>query len=160
VQKFKKINAKLFTSAWMSQFLSGLMMPIMNFVGNLGLVGVSVLGGWLAIQGKIKIGDIQAFIQYVNQFNQPIVQSANIANVMQSTAAAGERVFEFLDEKEESPKIKKQLCLMKLRAGLNLIMWFLDTIRIRLLSRASTPKLRPAKESPLSAQPAPEKLRS
>jgi len=115
VQKFKKINEKLFTSAWMSQFLSGLMMPIMNFVGNLGLVGVSVLGGWLAIQGKIKIGDIQAFIQYVNQFNQPIVQSANIANVMQSTAAAGERVFEFLDEKEEYSEIQKTTVLEKVK---------------------------------------------
>ncbi len=102
VQKFQKINTKLFGSAWKSQFLSGLMMPIMTFVGNLGFVGVSVFGGWLAINGKIRIGDIQAFIQYVNQFNQPIIQSANIANVMQSTAAAAERVFEFLGEKEES----------------------------------------------------------
>jgi ATP-binding cassette subfamily B protein len=111
VQKFKKINAKLFGSAWKSQFLSGLMMPIMNFVGNLGFVGVSVLGGWLAIQGKLQIGDIQAFIQYVSQFNQPIVQTANIANVMQSTAAAAERVFEFLDEKEESPEDDKTVVL-------------------------------------------------
>lgn len=103
IRKFEKINAKLYGSAWMSQFLSGLMMPIMTFVGNLGFVGVSVLGGWLAVNGKIQIGDIQAFIQYVNQFNQPIVQTANIANVMQSTAAAAERVFEFLDEKEERP---------------------------------------------------------
>jgi ATP-binding cassette subfamily B protein len=109
VEKFEKINAKLYGSAWMSQFLSGLMMPIMTFVGNLGFVGVSVLGGWLAIAGKIQMGDIQAFIQYVNQFNQPIIQSANIANVMQSTAAAGERVFEFLDEKEESAEDEKKI---------------------------------------------------
>jgi ATP-binding cassette subfamily B protein len=109
IEKFEKINEKLYGSAWMSQFLSGLMMPIMTFVGNLGFVGVSVLGGWLAINGKIQIGGIQAFIQYVNQFNQPIVQTANIANVMQSTAAAAERVFEFLDEKEESVEDEKKV---------------------------------------------------
>ncbi len=109
IQKFEKINTKLYCSAWMSQFLSGLMMPITTFVGNLGFVGVSVLGGWLVIQGKIQIGDIQAFIQYVNQFNQPIVQSASIANVMQSTAAAAERVFEFLDEKEEAVEDSKKV---------------------------------------------------
>lgn len=108
IQKFKKINEKLFSSAWKSQFLSGLMMPIMIFVGNLGFVGVSVLGGWLAINGKIRIGDIQAFIQYVNQFNQPIIQTANIANVLQSTAAASERVFEFLEEKEEESEVNKK----------------------------------------------------
>jgi len=109
IRKFKKINTKLYGSAWKSQFLSGLMMPIMTFVGNLGFVGVSVLGGWLAINGKIRIGDIQAFIQYVNQFNQPIVQTANIANVLQSTAAAAERVFEFLDEKEELAEDGKKI---------------------------------------------------
>ena len=101
VAKFGKINSKLFDSAWKSQFLSGLMMPIMTFVGNLGFVGVSVIGGWLAIKGQLRIGDIQAFIQYVNQFNQPIIQTANIANVLQSTAASAERVFEFLEEYEE-----------------------------------------------------------
>lgn len=101
IKEFKKINTRLFTSAWRSQFLSGLMSPIMSFVGNLGFLGVSVLGGWLAIQGRMRIGDIQAFAQYVNQFNRPIVQTANIANIIQSTAAAAERVFEFLDEKEE-----------------------------------------------------------
>ncbi len=111
IEKFEKINTKLFSSAWMSQFLSGLMMPIMTFVGNLGFVGVSVVGGWLAIKGTIQIGDIQAFIQYVNQFNQPIVQTASIANVMQSTAAAAERVFEFLDEKEESAEDEKNIVL-------------------------------------------------
>lgn len=101
VEKFQKINNKMYGSAWKSQFLSGLMMPITTFVGNLGFVGVAVLGGYLAINGKLQIGDIQAFIQYVNQFNQPIAQSAQIANVLQSTAAAAERVFEFLNEKDE-----------------------------------------------------------
>ncbi len=101
VAKFNTINDKLYHSAWRAQFFSGLMFPLMNFVGNLGYVGVAVAGGWLAINGHIKIGDIQAFIQYVQQFNQPIMQTANIANVLQSTAAAAERVFEFLDETEQ-----------------------------------------------------------
>ncbi len=102
IATFTKHNTELYGSAWKSQFLSGLMFPLMTFVGNLGYVGVSVVGGWLAINGKIGIGDIQAFISYVQQFNQPIVQTANVANVMQSTAAAAERVFEFLGEEEES----------------------------------------------------------
>ena len=113
IAKFKNINNKLYGSAWKSQFLSGLMMPIMNFIGNLGFVGVAVVGGYLAVQGKLQIGDIQAFIQYVNQFNQPIVQTANIANIMQSTAAAAERVFEFLSEKEEVAEAKNPIILPK-----------------------------------------------
>ncbi|NTV31466.1 ABC transporter ATP-binding protein [candidate division WWE3 bacterium] len=102
IAKFNTINDDLYHSAWLSQFLSGLIFPLMTFIGNLGYVAVSVVGGWLAVNGKINIGDIQAFIQYVQQFNQPITQTANIANIMQSTAAAAERVFEFLDEPEES----------------------------------------------------------
>jgi ATP-binding cassette subfamily B multidrug efflux pump len=101
VEEFQKINKELFKSAWKAQFLSGLMMPIMNFVSNLGFVCVSALGGYLAVTGYINIGDIQAFIQYNQQFNQPIMQTANIANVLQSTAASAERVFEFLEEEEE-----------------------------------------------------------
>ncbi len=103
IEIFTKHNTELYGSAWKSQFLSGLLFPIINFVGNLGYVGVAVLGGILAIHGRLNIGDIQAFMQYVNQFNQPIIQTANIANVMQSTAAAAERVFEFLAESEEIP---------------------------------------------------------
>ena len=99
--KFSRINNQLQESAWKAQFLSGLIYPIMNFIGNIGYVIMAILGGWLAINGRLKIGDIQAFIQYINQFNQPLVQVANIANVLQSTAAAAERVFEFLDEPEE-----------------------------------------------------------
>ena len=90
----------LYGAAWKSQFLSGLMMPIMGFIGNLGFVGVSIVGGYLVIRGSIQVGDIQAFIQYVRSFNQPLVQSAQTANVLQSTAAAAERVFEFLSEAE------------------------------------------------------------
>lgn len=111
VKKFSRINDELYNSAWKSQFLSGLMYPLMSFVGNLGYVGVAVVGGWQAINGNIKIGDIQAFIQYVQQFNQPIIQTANIANVMQSTAAAAERVFEFLDEKEQSQDVEEPIIL-------------------------------------------------
>ena len=104
--KFSRINNRLQESAWKAQFLSGLIYPIMNFIGNIGYVVMAILGGWLAINGRLKIGDIQAFIQYINQFNQPLVQVANIANVLQSTAAAAERVFEFLDEPEEQAEGK------------------------------------------------------
>lgn len=104
--KFSRINNQLQESAWKAQFLSGLIYPIMNFIGNIGYVVMAILGGWLAIEGRLKIGDIQAFIQYIDQFNQPLVQVANIANVLQSTAAAAERVFEFLDEPEEQAEGK------------------------------------------------------
>jgi len=103
VKKFSSLNDVLYGAAWKSQFLSGMMMPIMGFIGNLGFVGVSIVGGYLVVRGSIQVGDIQAFIQYVRSFTQPLVQSAQIANVLQSTAAAAERVFEFLNEAEEAP---------------------------------------------------------
>jgi ATP-binding cassette subfamily B protein len=103
VETFDGINNTLYGSAWKSQFLSGMMMPVMTFIGNLGYVAVCILGGYLAIKGTITIGDIQAFIQYVRSFTQPITQLANISNVLQQTAAAAERVFEFLAEAEEEP---------------------------------------------------------
>jgi len=102
IQKFDKLNEELYKAGWKSQFLAGLMMPVVTFVGNLAYVGVSILGGYLAINGTIGVGDILAFIQYVRSFTMPITQVANIANVLQSTAAAAERVFEFLDEPEET----------------------------------------------------------
>ena len=102
MQEFDQYNNTLYGSAWKSQFLSGLMMPIMNFIGNLGYVVICILGGYLAIHGSVTIGDIQSFIQYVRQFTQPMTQVANISNVLQQTAAAAERVFAFLDEEEES----------------------------------------------------------
>ena len=111
VEKFDTFNDTLFSSAWKSQFLSGLMMPIMQFVGNLGYVAVSILGGWLAIRNMITVGDIQAFIQYVRSFTQPITQIANISNVLQQTAAAAERVFEFLDEEDEVLETEKPVSL-------------------------------------------------
>ena len=107
VEIFDKSNAHLYNSAWKSQFLSGLMMPVMGFIGNLGYVAVTILGGYLAIKGMITIGDIQAFIQYVRGFTQPISQLANTSNVLQQTAAAAERVFEFLNESEEVPEAAK-----------------------------------------------------
>lgn len=103
VARFNILNNTLFSSAWKSQFLSGLMMPVMGFIGNLGYVGICILGGYLAIRKAITVGDIQAFIQYVRSFTQPITQIANISNILQQTAAAAERVFEFLDEAEEPP---------------------------------------------------------
>ena len=101
IQQFDSLNNELYGAGWKSQFLSGMLMPIITFVGNLSFVGVTILGGYLAVQGTISVGDILAFIQYVRSFTQPIAQTANIANVLQSTAAAAERVFEFLDADEE-----------------------------------------------------------
>ncbi len=101
IASFDRDNDILYESAWKSQFLSGMMMPIMQFVGNLGYVAVVILGGWLAMRDAIEVGDIQSFIQYVRNFTQPIQQAAQVANMLQSTAAASERVFEFLEEDEE-----------------------------------------------------------
>ncbi|MBU5424874.1 ABC transporter ATP-binding protein/permease [Tissierella pigra] len=101
VEEFTKINGELYNSAWKSQFLSGMMMPIMNFIGNIGYVAVSILGGWFAVRKTIEVGDILSFIQYIRNFTQPIAQVAQISNVLQSTVAAAERVFVFLDEEEE-----------------------------------------------------------
>lgn len=101
VEEFNKTNSVLYESAWKSQFLSGMMQPIMMFVGNLGYAAVALAGGFLTIKGTIAVGDIQAFVQYVRQFSQPIQQLAQVTNIMQSMAAAAERVFEFLEEEEE-----------------------------------------------------------
>ena len=103
IEAFNGLNEKLYQSAWKSQFLSGMMMPLMNFVSNLGYVAICVLGGFLSLNGTITVGDIQAFTQYVRQFTQPITQLANISNQLQMTAAAAERVFLFLEEPEEVP---------------------------------------------------------
>ncbi|MDR2888369.1 MAG: ABC transporter ATP-binding protein/permease [Lachnospiraceae bacterium] len=105
VEEFEKTNEQLFKSGWKSQFISGMMMPIMAFVGNLGYVAVAVSGGILTIRKVIEIGDIQAFIQYVRNFTQPIQQVAQVSNMLQSTAAAAERVFEFLNEEEEDQTV-------------------------------------------------------
>mgnify|MGYP001167351697 FL=1 len=101
IQTFNELNSTLYQSAWKSHFLSSIMMPLMNFVGNIGYVAVAVSGGWLAAKKMVTVGDIQAFLQYVRQFTQPIVQIANISNVLQQTAAAAERIFDFLASEEE-----------------------------------------------------------
>ncbi|MCL2174139.1 ABC transporter ATP-binding protein/permease [Candidatus Saccharibacteria bacterium] len=114
-QQFSLINQQLYASAWRSQFMSGLMMPLMHFISNLGYVATAVLGGWLALNGRLSIGDIQAFFQYVNQMQQPITQIGQIANLLQSAAAAAERVFEFLDEPDEVPDAVDAITLTKIK---------------------------------------------
>jgi ATP-binding cassette subfamily B protein len=110
VERFDGLNDTLYDSAWKSQFFSALMFPIMNFIGNLGYVAVCVLGGYLAATVSITVGDIQAFIQYMRMFTQPLTQLANISNILQQTAAAAERVFEFLAEAEEIPDTATPAC--------------------------------------------------
>lgn len=117
LKEFNKANDKLFESAWKSQFLSGMMMPIMQFIGNVGYVGVAILGGYLTIKNRVSVGDIQAFIQYVRSFNQPISQMAQISNQIQSTAAAAERVFEFLNEKEEDQTVENAVSTTNLEGN-------------------------------------------
>ena len=104
VEAFEKVNKELYNSAWKSQFFSGIMMPVMQFIGNLGYVVVAILGGFLVIKNAIEVGDIQSFFQYIRNFTQPIQQIAQVTNMLQSAAAASERVFEFLEEEEEDQK--------------------------------------------------------
>ena len=117
IREFNETNDKLYDSAWKSQFFSGMMMPVMQFVGNLGYVGVAILGGFLAIRKTIEVGDIQSFIQYVRNFTQPIQQVAQVTNMLQLTAAASERVFEFLDEKEEDQTVPDPVSVEGLRGN-------------------------------------------
>lgn len=115
IKEFNDLNETLYNSAWKSQFLSGMMMPIMSFIGNIGYVLVSILGGYLAVKKTIEVGEIQSFIQYIRSFNQPIAQTAQIANVLQSTAAAAERVFEFLEEAEEDDILSTKVNLSEIK---------------------------------------------
>ena len=108
---FRETNEKLYQSAWKSQFLSGMMMPVMQFVGNLGYVMVALVGGWQVINGAIEVGQIQSFIQYIKSFTQPVQQIAQVTNMLQSTAAASERVFEFLEEEEEDQIVENPVKL-------------------------------------------------
>jgi ATP-binding cassette subfamily B protein len=114
IEQFEEFNGTLYEVAWKSQFLSGMMMPFMSFIGNVGYVAVVVVGGYLTVRNTIAVGDIQAFIQYVRSFNQPLAQLANISNVLQQTAAAAERVFEFLGEPEEVREVEDPVILEKL----------------------------------------------
>ena len=115
IEEFEKDNQKLYESAWKSQFFSGMMMPIMQFVGNLGYVMVAFLGGFFAIKGAIEVGEIQSFFQYIRNFTQPIQQIAQVTNLLQSSAAASERVFEFLEEPEEDQKVEHPVDITDLR---------------------------------------------
>lgn len=117
IEKLDEYNNELYNSAWKSQFFSGIIMPIMQFIGNLGYVAVSVLGGWLAVRGQVTVGDIQAFIQYVRSFTQPITQFAQISNILQQTAAAAERVFEFLAESEEVAEAAEPIVLENVKGA-------------------------------------------
>ena len=118
VEEFKKANKELYNSAWKSQFLSGVMFPVMNFIGNIGYVAVAILGGYLAIQGKITVGNIQSFIQYNRQFTQPINQIAQISSMLQAMVASAERVFEFLEEQEEEQTIKNPVSTNNIKGNI------------------------------------------
>lgn len=119
LQEFKETNDELYRSAWKSQFISGMMQPIMTFVGNLGYVAVAVSGSMLAIRGVIDVGEIQAFIQYVKSFTQPITQLAQVSNLLQSTAASAERVFEFLNETEEDMQVENPVRLTQMEGAVS-----------------------------------------
>ena len=119
VDTFEKTNQKLYESAWKSQFFSGIMMPVMQFVGNLGYVMVALLGGFLTIKGSIEVGDIQSFFQYIRNFTQPIQQIAQVTNMLQSTAAASERVFEFLEEEEEDQKSENPVSVERIEGNVD-----------------------------------------
>lgn len=115
LSRFNQYNEQLYNTAWKAQFLSGIIMPMMGFIGDLGYVAVVMLGGYLAVNGRIAVGDIQAFTQYIRSFTQPITQLANVSNILQQTIAAAERVFEFLDEEEEAPDPEIPLKLDKIK---------------------------------------------
>ena len=117
VEEFEKDNEKLYDSAWKSQFFSGIMMPVMQFVGNLGYVMVALLGGVFVIKGKIEVGEIQSFFQYIRNFTQPIQQIAQVTNLLQASAAASERVFEFLEEPEEEQKAEDSVDITNLKGN-------------------------------------------
>lgn len=117
IDEFVETNKLLYDSAWKSQFFSGMMMPIMQFVGNLGYVVVALLGGYLTIKGSIQVGQIQSFFQYIRNFTQPIQQIAQVGNMLQQSAAAGERVFEFLEEEEEDQKVEGAVSIDRLKGN-------------------------------------------
>ena len=139
LEDFDRDNEKLYKASWKAQFLSGLMQPVMNFVANVGYVLICVVGAALAANGAMTIGGIQAFIQYVRSFTQPIVQIANISNQIQLTIAASERVFEFLDEKEKTRVIRGRICSIRILKEISALNIFGSAMRtaIRSLLRIS-----------------------
>lgn len=157
MRQFQETNDTLYHSAWKSQFLSGLMQPIMMFVGNLGYAAVALSGGLLAIRGTITIGDIQAFIQYVKNFTQPMQQIAQVLNQVQSMAAATERVFEFLEEDEEVQTAEHRYSWQMSGAA-----WISNTFpsaisRNSASSTISAPRCIRDRKLPLLVLPVPEK---
>ena len=120
VEEFEKVNRKLYNTAWKSQFFSGIMMPIMQFIGNLGYVMVAILGGFMVIKNAIEVGDIQSFFQYIRNFTQPIQQIAQVTNMLQSSAAASERIFEFLEEEEEDQMVEHPVDNTQLKGDVEL----------------------------------------
>ena len=117
VSEFEKANKKLYESGWKAQFFSGMMMPIMSFIGNLGYVLVAILGGFMAIRGAIEVGDIQSFFQYIRNFTQPVQQIAQVSNMLQLSAASSERVFEFLAEEEEDQTVEHPVDITNLEGN-------------------------------------------
>lgn len=146
ISTFRRINNNLYENGWKSHFFSGLLHPIMNFIENSGFVAVSVLGGWLAIQGRMSIGGIQAFIQYMNQFNRPIIQTANIANVFQSTAAAAERVFEFLEAEDETSDVANPVVLKEVRGAVEFVHVFFGYTPERLIIKDFNASIKPGQK--------------
>ena len=158
IAQFNRTNDVLYTSAWKSQFLSGIMMPIMQFVGNLGYAAVALSGGMLAIRGVITIGDIQAFIQYVKSFTQPIQQIAQVTNQVQSMAAAAERVFEFLEEEEEDQVVEHPADVTKVIGNVAFDHVSLVIIRISSLCMISVHRWLPDRRLPLLVRREPARL--
>ena len=155
IDRFNVINATLCDSAWKSQFFTSIMQPMMQFVGNIGFVVVCILGGYLAVKKVIEIGDIQSFIQYMRNFTAPIAQLASISNILQQTIAASERVFEFLDEPEESPDLTIALA-SQLKGNVSFEHMAFGYDPAKPVIHDFSASVRPGKRWPSSVQPAPE----
>lgn len=143
IEKFNRINRQIYSSAWKSSFLSGLMMPVMAFTNNLGYVAVSVLGGWYASKGQISIGDIQALLQYLQQISRPIKQTTNNANIIQSTVASAERVFEFLEEEEERKEAENVIVIDDIKGNIKFNNIFFSYDKKETVINGFTAKIKP-----------------
>ncbi len=146
IEKFDRYNNTLYGAAWRSQFLSGIMRPLMRLIGNLGYVAVVILGGWLAIRNLITIGDIQAFIQYMRSFTQPITQLANISNILQQTVAAAERVFYFIEEKEETPDPAQPVKLEKVEGRVDFQSVYFGYLPDKMVIKGFTAHINPGQK--------------
>jgi len=146
IEKFDHYNNTLYGAAWKSQFLSGIMRPLMRLIGNLGYVAVVILGGWLAIRNLITVGDIQAFIQYMRSFTQPITQLANISNILQQTVAAAERVFDFLEEEEEVPDPAEPVKLAKVEGRVDFQSVYFGYLPDKMVIKGFTANIKPGQK--------------